>query len=139
MQEIEDAGFIVKSQVVWDKVIHGMGDLKGGFAPQHELMIYATKERYEFKGKRPKTIYRSPRVNAEQLLHPNEKPINLMQAIIRDISSKGELIYDPFSGSGVTSLACKKEGRNFIASELSEEYVNIGNKRLSVQQPTSLF
>jgi len=43
---IKKAGYEVKSQIVWDKVVHGMGDLSGEFAPQHELMIYATKGRY---------------------------------------------------------------------------------------------
>lgn len=47
---IKSAGFMVKSQLVWHKVIHGMGDLTAEFAPQHELMIYATKGRYEFNG-----------------------------------------------------------------------------------------
>lgn len=82
-----DAGFTVKSQIVWDKVIHGMGDLKGEFAPQHELMLYATKGRFEFTSKRPKTVYRCNRVPAESLKHPNEKPVNLIAALIRDITS----------------------------------------------------
>lgn len=127
---ISDAGFTVKSQIVWDKVVHGMGDLKGEFAPQHELMIYATKGRYEFSGKRPKTVYRTQRVQPELLVHPNEKPVNLLQAIIRDISVKGELIYEPFCGSGSTVIACQQEQRKFIGSELSEDYVRIANKRL---------
>jgi len=68
-----DAGFTVKSQIVWDKIAHGMGDLEGEFAPQHELMFYATKGRYKFKSKRPKTVYRCPRIPGEILRHPNEK------------------------------------------------------------------
>ena len=130
LSAIEDAGFTVKSQIVWDKVIHGMGDLKGEFAPQHELMIYATKGRYEFQGCRPKTIYRTQRVKPDALVHPNEKPVNLLQAIIRDISSKGEVILDLFSGSGSTSIAANVEGRKYIAFELDENYVNIANKRI---------
>ena len=130
LSAIEDAGFTVKSQIVWDKVIHGMGDLKGEFAPQHELMIYATKGRYEFQGNRPKTIYRTQRVKPDALVHPNEKPVNLLQAIIRDISSKGEVILDLFSGSGSTSIAANVEGRKYIAFELDENYVNIANKRI---------
>lgn len=75
LNEIIDAGFTVKSQIIWDKGVHGMGDLKGEFAPQHESIIYATKGRYEFKGKRPTTIYKVNRVSADKLIHPNEKPI----------------------------------------------------------------
>ena len=39
---MEMAGFMVKGQIIWDKVVHGMGDLKGAFAPCHENVIFAT-------------------------------------------------------------------------------------------------
>lgn len=131
LDEIKAAGFDVKSQIVWDKVVHGMGDLNGEFAPQHELAIYATKGRYEFKGKRPKTVYKCIRVSPENLIHPNEKPVNLLAAIIRDISSKDELIFDPFGGSMATALACTREGRSCITTELHEKYFNSAHKRFS--------
>jgi len=126
---VKEAGFVVKSQIVWDKVMHGMGDLKGEFAPQHELMIYATKDRYEFKGNRPKTIYKQKRVDAEKLIHPNEKPVELIRKIILDITSPGELIFDPFSGSGSTMMACQKEGRSFKGTELMKEYFDSAMKK----------
>lgn len=133
-----DAGFIVKSQLVWDKVIHGMGDLKGEFAPQHELMLYATKGRFEFTSKRPKTVYRCARVNAEQQKHPNEKPINLMAAIIRDMTSAGETILDPFGGSFSTFKASVKEGRRCISFELHDKYFTL-EKTASAYNEVSLF
>ena len=120
-----DAGFTVKSQIVWDKVMHGMGDLKGEFAPQHELMLYATKGRFEFASKRPKTVYRCNRVPAESLKHPNEKPVNLIAALIRDITSNGETIVDPFGGSFSTFKASVKEGRKCISFELHDEYFKL--------------
>lgn len=129
--EIQKVGFEVKSQIVWDKVSHGMGDLAGEFAPQHELMIYATKGRYEFNSKRPKTVYRCLRVMPDKLIHPNEKPVSLMAAIIRDITRKGETIIDPFGGSFSTAIAAHREGRNCISYELHEEYFKSGEQRLS--------
>jgi len=125
-----DAGFMVKSQIVWDKVIHGMGDLKGEFAPQHELMLYATKGRFEFTSKRPKTVYKCNRVSAESLKHPNEKPVNLICALIRDITRSGETIIDPFGGSFSTFKASVKEGRKCISFELHEEYFKLGANAL---------
>ena len=130
LYEIARVGFTVKSQIVWDKVIHGMGDLNGEFAPQHELMIYATKGRYEFKGTRPKTLYKCSRVQPDKLVHPNEKPVPLIRALIRDISSKGELIVDPFGGSFSTAMSCKMEDRSCISWELDEHYFKLGKKRL---------
>jgi DNA modification methylase len=129
LNEIERVGFDVKSQIVWDKVSHGMGDLAGEFAPQHELMIYATKGRYEFKGKRPKTVYKCLRIPGSNLIHPNEKPVPLIAAIIRDITRPSETVLDPFGGSFSTALAAKQEGRNYISFELHPEYYKIGLKR----------
>jgi len=130
LNEIVEAGFTVKSQIVWDKVMHGMGDLKGEFAPQHELMIYATKGRYEFQSSRPKSIYRTQRVSATFLVHPNEKPVNLLRAIIRDISKEGDVVVDFFSGSGSTLIAANQEKRVYIGSELDKRYVDIANQRI---------
>ncbi len=130
MNEIKSAGFKVKSQIVWDKVIHGMGDLRGAFAPQHELILYATKGRYTFKGKRPKSVYRFTRVNATSLIHPAEKPLELIEKIINDITQPGETILDLFAGSGTTAIAARNTGRNFILIEKEQEYINIINERL---------
>lgn len=46
---IKAAGWVVKSQVIWDKDIHSMGDLRGEFAPQHENIIFAVKGRFTFQ------------------------------------------------------------------------------------------
>jgi site-specific DNA-methyltransferase (adenine-specific) len=136
---IKEAGFSVKSQIVWDKISHGMGDLKGEFAPQHELMIYATKGRYEFEGNRPKTIYRQCRILGEQLTHPNEKPVNLIAALIRDISSKKDNILDPFGGSFSTYRASIKEGRKCLSCELGEHEFKNGSKLVNQGVNLSIF
>lgn len=130
LNEIERVGFTVKSQIVWDKCIHGMGDLKGEFSPQHELIIYATKGRYEFKGKRPSSVYRIQRVHPEKLVHPNEKPVELIRSLLLAISEEGELVFDPFGGSFSTYLAATQLGRKALSCELSEHYYDIGVERL---------
>jgi adenine-specific DNA-methyltransferase len=134
IDEIERCGFTIKSQLVWSKEVHGMGDLTGEFSPSHELMIYATKGRYEFKGKRPTTVYKCKRVDAGKMIHPNEKPVELNQALIRDITEVGELCADFFSGSGSFSVAAKIEGRDFIACDTGMSYVNQGNLRVKQAQ-----
>lgn len=66
----------------------------------------------------------------EQRIHPTQKPLNLITAIIRDFSKDGDLIYDPFMGSGTTAVAAHQLKRNWIGSEISAEYVELANKRL---------
>jgi len=123
-------GFDVKSQIVWDKISHGMGDLKGEFAPQHESILYATKGRYEFHGKRPTSIIQCMRVMPDKLVHPNEKPVPLLRKLVRSVSTKNDTILDCFGGSGATAIACCYEERDCTLIEISEDYCNIARKRV---------
>lgn len=135
---IIDCGMNVKSQIVWDKVSHGMGDLKGEYAPQHESIIYATKGRYEFKGKRPTSIIQCMRVMPDKLLHSNEKPTALIKKLIKDLSDKSDIIFDPFMGSGTTAIAAYQLGRKWFGCEISPEYCEIANKRIA-EEMNNLF
>jgi site-specific DNA-methyltransferase (adenine-specific) len=128
---MKEAGFITKAQVIWDKVIHGMGDLKGDFAPCHENIIFATKGRFVFPGKRPKSVVRVQRVNAEALQHPNEKPVELMSYFVEHLCPPGGAVLDPFMGVGGTGVAAKQLGRSFVGIEQDETYFAIASKRLS--------
>ena len=131
LNEIKRSGFNVKSQIIWNKVMYGMGDLTGEFSPQHESIIYATKGRYEFKNKRPSTVITVPRKSPDKLLHPNEKPYKLIEQLLLSISSENELIFEPFAGSGVLCEVCMNNNRNFIATELSDYYFKIAQERIS--------
>ena len=57
-------------------------------------------------------------------------PERLPEMCIRLLTYEGDLVYDPFSGSGTTAFVAKKLNRNYIGSELSEEYCKIANDRL---------
>ena len=130
LDEIKCAGFIVKSQIIWNKCSHGMGDLTGEFAPQHELILYATKGRYEFKNRRPATVFDVPKVGSNNLIHPNEKPIELIKQLLFKISDEREQIFDPFGGSFSTYIVATSTNRDCISCELSDEYYKIGSARI---------
>lgn len=63
--------------------------------------------------------------------HPQAIPLKLTQTFVELLSNKGDLVLDPFMGSGTTAVACKQLNRRFIGFEISEEYCKIANKRLS--------
>jgi site-specific DNA-methyltransferase (adenine-specific) len=67
------------------------------------------------------------------------KPINLMRAIVRDYSRPGDLVVDPFCGSGTTALACAQEGRRCITSEEKPEHFAIAQRRLARGYTPGLF
>ena len=63
--------------------------------------------------------------------HPTQKPIELMNALILLASAEGQLVLDPFMGSGTTCLSAKKLNRKYIGFELNKEFYDIAEKRLS--------
>jgi len=69
-------------------------------------------------------------VSKDKTSHPCQMPLEVMENIIK-LLPKDMLIVDPFAGSGTTLLACKNLGRNYIGIEISKEYIDIINKRLS--------
>lgn len=137
---LEAAGFDVKSQVIWDKKIHGMGDLTGAFSPQHENIWFCTKGDFKFPKERPSSIISVSRVFPDKLTHPNEKPVDLMAYLCRSVSAPGGAILDPFCGSGSTGVAAIKEGFDFIGIEIDPKYSELAQNRIDlVKKQPSLF
>ena len=63
--------------------------------------------------------------------HPTEKPVELMKILVENSSNAGDLVFDPFMGSGSCGVAAIGADRNFIGFELDEEYFNIAEGRIS--------
>lgn len=66
----------------------------------------------------------------EKVSHPNQKPIPLLEYLVKTYSSPGDVILDNCMGSGTTAIACIKTGRNFIGFELDKKYYDISTRRL---------
>lgn len=126
--------FNVKSQVIWDRGVHGLGDLNAQYAPCHDVAWFATKGKFSFPNGRPKSVYRVDRLPANELLHPTQKPLSLMRVIINDLTVPGNTVFDPFMGSGTTGVACVQTGRRFLGCEISEQYFEIAKRRIEAAQ-----
>lgn len=118
------------SCIVWDKEIHGMGDLRRAFSPRHESILFHAEKGFRFQGKRPCDVISFQRVSAQKLVHPNEKPIPMLEYLLNKCSKMGGVILDPFMGSGSTGVACVNTGRSFIGIELDAEYFAIASERI---------
>lgn len=62
--------------------------------------------------------------------HPTSKPLDLMSALVSDFTDPGDLVCDPFAGSGTTGVACKRLGRRFVGWERDPKYHAIAQKRI---------
>ncbi len=83
----------------------------------------------------PGNVWVFPRVRyrmKEYENHPTQKPIALLERMIKASSNKGDVVIDPFSGTFTTCVVAKELGRNSIGIELQEEYVKIGLRRLQL-------
>lgn len=133
-QPLLERYFKVKNALVWMKNNWSMGDLTGAYASQYETIIFAQKGRRqlnEVNGKaRHPDILRFDRISPNKLRHSHEKPEDLIEFLIRKSSNEGEIVLDPFCGSGTTAVCAQKLNRNFITFELEYEYVRIANQRL---------
>lgn len=73
-------------------------------------------------------------MNVDKNPHPAPFPYVMAANIIKCCSKEGDIVYDPFMGSGTTALASMKLGRHYIGSEISEKYVAMANDRILLEQ-----
>ncbi len=89
-------------------------------------------------GKRCTDLWKIPApgagFNRHLRLHPNEKPTELYNRLVRLLTDRDETVIDPFMGSGTTGVACVQTGRNFIGIEIVENYFKIAEKRIKQAQ-----
>ena len=125
---VESSGLTVKGQIVWDKLEHSAGDLKGAPGNRHEIAIFATKGGFKFHGMRPQTVGAFKRLRWVE--HPTEKPVALMEWLVEHYCPPGGTVIDPCAGISPIGVACANLGRNYIGIEIDENYAKIGNERI---------
>lgn len=125
---LESAGWRLRNMVVWDKGHFGAGT---GFRPTHEMILHLTHRSPEFHSASVGNVIREPRVHSSRRDHPTEKPLGLMQKLLRVTVPKGGTVLDPFVGSGATLCAAVSEGINFIGIERDPGYFAVAEKRIA--------
>jgi site-specific DNA-methyltransferase (adenine-specific) len=96
-------------------------------------VYYGTNKRSESGGKTtryPTNILEFKCVDNYHRLHPNEKPVELLEYLIKTYTNENDLILDNCMGSGSTGEACANTNRDFIGIELDENYFNVAKERI---------
>ncbi len=151
---IQDVGFWILNDIIWMKT-NPMPNFKGTrFNNAHETLIWASKNknsRYNFHYKSMKAFnddkqMRSDwwiplcnggeriRINGKKA-HSTQKPEMLLHRVILSSSNEGDLVLDPFMGSGTTGAVAKKLNRKFIGIERDETYKKVADDRISKIKP----
>jgi site-specific DNA-methyltransferase (adenine-specific) len=115
------------SWIVWDKDngTNNYADFELAWTSHKRA---ARKVRWRWHG-----MLQEPGHPKDVRVHPTQKPLGLMLWVIENYTKPGDLILDPYAGSGTTGLACQMLGRRFIGIEREAEYVEIINRRLGMK------
>ena len=125
--------FDIKNIIVWYKGDSGLGDLKHTLKTDYELAIVCHKGKCRICGKREGSVWQFGKVNPNKMVHPTEKPVDLIKKMISKYTNENAVILDPFLGSGTTAIAAVKTNRHYIGFELDPNYFDIACKRLDAE------
>jgi DNA modification methylase len=130
-ESLEVCGFAIRAQIVWAKPRLVLG--RGDYHWQHEPCFYAVRKTAtgHWQGARDQTTLWSIGTGSEDeaTVHGTQKPVECMRRPIVNNSAGGELVYEPFAGSGSTIIAAESVGRRCAAIELDPRYCDVIIKR----------
>jgi modification methylase len=151
---LQDAGFWILNDIVWRKT-NPMPNFKGTrFTNAHETLIWASmgeKARYHFNYRAMKTLNDELQMRSDWVLpicsggerlkedgrkaHPTQKPESLLYRVLLATTEKGDVVLDPFFGTGTTGAVAKRLGRQWIGCEREAGYRALAYKRIADQLP----
>jgi site-specific DNA-methyltransferase (adenine-specific) len=151
---MKEVGFRILNDIVWEKPAPPPNLGRRCFTHATEMLLWAskggTKARYTFHyeqmvaengGKQMRNVWRdiSPPGKDEKKLgrHPTQKPVKLVMRCLRATTNPGDVVFDPFAGSGTTGVAALALGRRFIGCEGEEGYARLAVRRLKQQMLAS--
>ena len=138
-QAFIETGWHFHETLVWvkDSLVLGRSD----YHFQHEPMIYGWKKganRWWYAGRKETTIFEIPRPKRSED-HPTMKPVELVEVLLSNSTRAGDIVWEPFGGSGTTLVACERLRRRCASTEIDPKYVAVALERwhqMTGQEPT---
>jgi len=120
------AGFKCWKRIVWNKVHFGMGY---HYRAQYEFILFLEKGKRRLNNLGVGDVLTSKRIKSKDA-YPAEKPVDINETLILNSTQPGEVVCDPFCGSGSAGVAALKHGRRFLGNDLAPGAVELSRKRL---------
>ncbi len=121
----EAVGFKFWKPLIWDKEKIGMGY---HYRSRHEFVLFFEKGKRKLNDLGVPDVLAFPRVRNG---YPTEKPVGISEVLVTQSTQPGELVIDPFMGSGSVGVAAVKQQRRFWGNDISDESLQIANQRLT--------
>ena len=146
---MQQLGFKILNDIIWDKINPPPNLSCRYFTHTTETVIWSAKNikskhcfNYDLmrelnNNKQMKSLWHMTAPKTEEKIygkHPTQKPMALLERIVLASTQKGNIVLDPFSGSGTTGLAAYKHGRKYIGIDMEEEYLRLSVKRFADQK-----
>ncbi len=144
---LQSLGFRIINDLIWVKTDPPPNALHTTFTHAHETLLWASKGKvYTFNyesvnGSDPNTqvssLWRIPAVPEREKrhgYHPTQKPLRLVRRALLASTREGELVFDPFSGSGTTAVAAKGLDRFFVGAELERGFCELAGRRIGATE-----
>ncbi len=134
-----NCGLEYKDVIIWKKTNPMPRNRDRRYAPSIEGMVwFVKKQKNKWTFNRQDTSYESPIIEvasesggAFKRYHPTQKPVRLIEKLITIHSNPGDLVIDPFMGSGTTAIAALKTNRHFSGFEINDDYFHILTERIA--------
>ena len=128
----EKQGFDTKDMIRLEKSNPMPRNRDRRYITDYECAIWFVKKGAKWTFNRQDSKYQRPKfvANIESGLHPTQKNLSLMENLVKIHSNQGDMVIDPFMGSGTTGLACKNLNRKFIGIEQDANYFEIAKNRI---------
>lgn len=121
----EEAGFKFWKPIIWDKEKIGMGY---HYRAKYEMIMFFEKGKNKLNDLSIPDVLRFPRINRG---YPTEKPVDLCEVFIKQSTEEGNVVLDPFMGSGSVGVAAIKNKRKFIGCDISLKALNLSKERIN--------
>ncbi|MDD5467939.1 MAG: site-specific DNA-methyltransferase [Anaerolineales bacterium] len=153
MNDMLELGYLMRGEIIWNKASSASpstawGSWRSASNPVlrdvHEYILIFSKESFRRQGGEKastiarddflewtKSVWTFPAVSARKVGHPAPFPEELPRRLIELFTYQDDVVLDPFAGSGTTCVAALRAGRNFIGYEISNEYVELANARIT--------
>ena len=122
--EIFTQYYDLTNMIIWNKGGGGIGDLTHTFLTDYEIILCSNNNK-EITGKRIGSVWNIPKDNANNYIHPTQKPVELSAMAIQNTTLKNNVVLDLFGGSGSTLIACEQLNRKCYMMELDPHYVDV--------------
>jgi DNA modification methylase len=134
IDKVKESDLVLKNIIIWKKNNWSMGDLKGAYGGQYEVILFSHKGRIELKNGRGQDIWEFDRVPPKE--HPTMKPIELIEKALKDVSQVNDKVLDLFLGSGSTMVAAHQLKRKCYGMELDPKYCQVIVDRMKKLDPS---